>query len=415
MRESRTLTATRPSRPAHPASLLLTTALLGLCGAAAQTPVQATVYIPDNWCRGSYCGSSASNTFQGAMEQALISSGSVQAVRKENRTALQLSGGIGSISNGGSLCLPIVGCLSGKTLRANIELIDAGSGAILWRDTCEGTSGGFSSWNRWTGYLQVNSDDDKAAADCAGKLVQKFLSSPTYVAYLTRLNTPAPQAVAQAIPQAPVGTTPVAQGGGSGGPASPAAPVVATVSQSWIYPIIFPDEATRQQACAEGYASASKGVSATPPGKIQMGSTEGTVTVTTSYGAIFLSCLDAGSKLQPKPESVPQLDTIISVELKNRPPRENLAAAVAFYDATDRELGRIALYTNGKYAEGHSADRSSYCYSRGSTCTAVLTPDQLSGDNRAWISQSSYVKILANMGKGAEAFTLTKQKYPQLK
>ncbi|WP_295817285.1 hypothetical protein [uncultured Deinococcus sp.] len=406
MRHAWTLPVISPRRLAKPA-LILTAALLGGAGSHAQTPVPATVYIPENWCQGGYCSSSASVTLQSSLEQAFLDSRSVQVVRKAPSRGLQLSGGITSVSNGGSLCLPIVGCLSGKTLRATIELTEAGNGAVLWRDTCEGTSGGFTSW-RWGGYLQINSDEDKAAADCAGKLAQKFMTSPTYLSYLSTLNAPA------AAAPAPAGTAPLAQGGGSGGPATPVTPTVATVSQSWFYGVVFPDEATRQQACAEGYSSASKGASATPPGKIQMGSTEGTVTITTSYGAIFLSCLDAGSKLQPKPESVPQLDTYIVVEHKNRPDRDGLAAAIAFYDANDRELGRIALYTKGQYAEGHSGENGRYPYCS-TTCTAVLTPDQLSGDERAWISQSSYVKILANMGKGAEAFTLTKEKYPQLR
>lgn len=112
-------TAGRGVRARH---LLLLAGLVGGAQAAAQTASaqpQATVYIGPNWCRGGYCGNSANATFQNALEQALINSGVVQAVRSESPSALNVNGGITSIDGGGRLCLPVVGCLNGRnsTLR----------------------------------------------------------------------------------------------------------------------------------------------------------------------------------------------------------------------------------------------------------------------------------------------------------
>ncbi|MEF2277194.1 hypothetical protein V3W47_02720 [Deinococcus sp. YIM 134068] len=390
--------------------LLLLTGLVGGAHAAAQTaPPQATVYIGPNWCRGGYCGNSANATFQNALEQALINSGVVQAVRSETPNALNVNGGITSIDGGGRVCLPVIGCLNGRKVRAGAEFVDASNNnAVLWADSCEGTSGGFSSWIRWTGYLQVNSDDDRAAADCAGKLVQKFLASPAFSTYVTRLKA-AP--VATAAPAAPAAGQPQTLLGQASPAPAPTSPSVATASASWVYPFFFPDEITRQQACAEGHASASKGVSASPPGRAEFNSTEGTITVDTSYNSIFLACQDAGSKLRARPDSVPQLDFIVRVAHNTAIAYgKGLAAALAFYDANNVELGRI-----GMYVDGTTSDRKDVCSGGPTVCTYHFVPDRLSTTERAMISRATSARLLVNMGKGVETLTLSRERFPALK
>ncbi|WP_216327699.1 hypothetical protein [Deinococcus aestuarii] len=393
-----------PMRRAGHLALLAGLALGARAGAqTAPALPQTTVYIGPNWCRGGYCGNSVNATFQSAMEQALVSSGAVQAVRSASPNALNLNGGITSVSSGGRLCLPVVGCLNGKTVRASAEFVDASNNAVLWQDTCEGTSGGFTTWIRWTGYLQVNSDDDKAAADCAGKLVQKFLSSPAFDTYVARLRAaPAVQAA---------GTATVAPGASL---AAVPAPAVPTTSSGWVYSFFFPDEATRQQACAEGYASASKGVSASPPGRAEFNSTEGTITVDTSYNSIFLACQEAGAKLRVKPDSVPQLDFIVSVKHNTYIGNTSgLAAALAFYDANHAELGRISMYVDGRLADKNRACSSNY--GTPTVCTYPFVPDRLSTTERAMISQATSARLLVNMGKGVESLPFSRDRFPALK
>lgn len=184
---------------------------------------QATIYISQNWCGGGYCNTGPSATFQSSLEQALLTSGLIQAVRRDPADGLVLNSGITSIGGGGGICLPLIGCLNAKTVRASIELTEKSNGAILWRDTCEGTANGFSGWSKWTGYLTVNSDDK--AADCAGKLVHKFLASPVFLGYLTRSRAPL-------VGSAPAQSTGAAGTGTSTGGTPGLAPVVATASQS---------------------------------------------------------------------------------------------------------------------------------------------------------------------------------------
>ena len=176
--------------------------VLGMAGAqTTYTGPQAVVYIGDSWCSGGYCGASVWSAFDSAMTQALSASGYVRAVRKPEGAGLVMKAGVSDVTGGGGLCLPFVGCLSAKTVRANLELDDAKSGAVIWRDTCEGSSAGYSSWYWWSG-VTFDSDEGKAAADCAGKLVQKFNASAALRPYLT-LAVGAPLGTAAAAP-APV-------------------------------------------------------------------------------------------------------------------------------------------------------------------------------------------------------------------
>jgi len=108
---------------------------------------------------------------------------------------------------------------------------------------------------------------------------------------------------------------------------------------------------------------------------------------------------------------VPQLDFIITVKHNSQINVESLSAALAFYNESDAETGRITLYTSGI-----TPDRNSYaCQGSPTTCTVNLTPDQLDASERAAISSSSYAKLLINLGKGAESFTLNKTRFPNLK
>ncbi|MFC4453943.1 hypothetical protein [Deinococcus sonorensis] len=187
--------------------------LLGLLagvgtGQAQQTPAysgpQAVVYIGENSCSGGYCGNSVWAAFDSAITQAMTASGYVRAVRKPDGANLVMKAGISSVTGGGGVCLPLVGCLDARTVRANLELDDAATGTVVWRDSCEGTSAGYSSWYWWSG-VTFNSDDDKAAADCAGKLVQRVNGSAALKAYLTvapgaALGTAAPAPVAASAP-----------------------------------------------------------------------------------------------------------------------------------------------------------------------------------------------------------------------
>jgi hypothetical protein len=165
-------------------NLGLTAALLGtLAGAQTYSGPKAVVYIGEKWCRGGYCSGSIYNAFDEAMNKALTASGYVEAVRKEG-APLELAGGVTSVSGTGSVCLPIVGCLSGKTVRASMELTDTASGTVKWNESCEGTSGGVSTWGWWGGSVYLDSDEGKAVADCAGKLVQKLTASGVLTPYL---------------------------------------------------------------------------------------------------------------------------------------------------------------------------------------------------------------------------------------
>lgn len=159
-------------------------------GAAAQSKYagpQAVIYIGDNWCYGGYCGWGTTATFESSLNQALMNSGYVLAVRKPEGAGLNLRAGVTGYGSSGGLCLPIVGCVNGRTVNAALELTDARSGAVVYNDTCQGNSTGYSSWGYyWVGSVSVNSDEDKAAADCAAKLVEKLTASPTLKTYLTQ-------------------------------------------------------------------------------------------------------------------------------------------------------------------------------------------------------------------------------------
>ncbi|CAM4339557.1 hypothetical protein [Deinococcus marmoris] len=197
-------------------NLSLSAALLGtLAGAQTYSGPKAVVYIGDKWCRGGYCSGSIYNAFDEAMNKALTASGYVEAVRREG-APLELTGGVTSVSSTSSICLPIVGCLSGKTVRASMELTDAASGTVKWNEGCEGTSGGVSTWGWWGGSVYLNSDEGKAVADCAGKLVQKLTVSGVLTPYLGKTGpisaapTPAVAPVA-AAPSTPQVSQPVEQ------------------------------------------------------------------------------------------------------------------------------------------------------------------------------------------------------------
>lgn len=199
------------------ASLRLLGVSFGLLGAAQaqQAPAysgpQAVVYIGDNYCSGGYCGYSVWSSFDSAVTQALKASGYVRPVRQQGGANLTMKAGITDITGGGGVCLPIVGCLNAKTVKASFEIDDAKTGTVIWQDTCNGTSAGYSSWYWWSG-VSFDSDESKAAADCAGKLVQKFNTSSAIKPYLTvaagaPLGTAAPVAAAPVTAPALVTTT----------------------------------------------------------------------------------------------------------------------------------------------------------------------------------------------------------------
>lgn len=158
--------------------------LTSLAGAQGYSGPQAVVFIGEKWCSGAYCSGNVYAAFDEALTKALTSSGYVRAVRKPDGASLDMKATITDVSGGGGLCLPILGCVSGKTVRASMELLDHQSGELKWQDTCEGTSAGYSAWSWWTGSVNLNSDDGKAAADCAGKLVQKLTASQVLKPYL---------------------------------------------------------------------------------------------------------------------------------------------------------------------------------------------------------------------------------------
>ena len=199
----------RPTTPPFHAALTalgtLGTLALAASASAQQTPAytgpQAILYIGENSCSGGYCGYSVWASFDSAITQALTASGYVQAVRKPDGANLILKAGITDVSGGGGLCLPIIGCVNSKTVHANLEIDDASSGALVWHDTCEGTSAGYSSWYWWSG-VSFDSDDAKAAADCAGKLVQKFNASAALKPYLVYApgSTPAARTTPATVP-----------------------------------------------------------------------------------------------------------------------------------------------------------------------------------------------------------------------
>ena len=222
-------------------SWLLSGVGLGLFGAAAaqQTPPysgpQAVVYIGDNYCSGGYCGYSVWSSFDTAITQALKASGYVRAVRQREGANLVMKAGINDITGGGGLCLPIVGCVNAKTVKASFEIDDAASGTVIWQDTCEGTSAGYSSWYWWSG-VTFDSDEGKAAADCAGKLVQKFNGSAAIKPYLTvapgaALGTAAPVQQAPAQPPAPAAPAPAPVSALSTASASPSDQQAASLVQ----------------------------------------------------------------------------------------------------------------------------------------------------------------------------------------
>ncbi|AWT35080.1 hypothetical protein GCM10008956_20190 [Deinococcus arenae] len=190
---------------------LLGTLCVGTGSAATYTGPQAAVYIGDRWCSGGYCSGSVYAAFDEALSRALNGSGYVRPLRQPEGASLDLRGGITDVSTGGGLCLPFVGCVRGTTVRASLELLDRQTGEVRWQDACEGSSSGFSTWTWWTGSVYLDSDEGKAAADCAAKMVQKLTGSAVLRPYLTlapgaALNSPA----APAAPATSLGTAPAA-------------------------------------------------------------------------------------------------------------------------------------------------------------------------------------------------------------
>lgn len=195
--------------------------LAGTAGAqSAYSGPQAVIYIGDNWCYGGYCGWGTTATFESALNQALMGSGYVQAVRKPDGASLNLRAGVTGYSSSGGICLPIVGCVNGRKVNAALELTDAKSGAVVYNDTCQGVSTGYSTWGYWAGSLSVSSDDDKAAADCAAKLVQKLTASDTLKRYLTLAPGTAVGTGSQQTTTATVSTTTTTATAGNAGQSS---------------------------------------------------------------------------------------------------------------------------------------------------------------------------------------------------
>lgn len=170
------------------------------------TGPQAVIYIGDKWCTGGYCYGSTYSAFEEAMTKALAGSGYVRAIRNPEGASLNLRAGVNSISGSGGVCLPFVGCINGKTVRADMELTDHKTGEVKWTNSCEGTSGGFSTWYWWTGSIYLDSDEGKAIADCAGKMVQAMVKSNVLQPYLTL-----PQGAAIGSAPAPVQAAPTQQ------------------------------------------------------------------------------------------------------------------------------------------------------------------------------------------------------------
>lgn len=134
----------------------------------------------------------------------------------------------------------------------------------------------------------------------------------------------------------------------------------------------------------------------------------------TSYNSTFLACQEAGSKLRAKPDSVPQLDLIVRVKHNTYiSGGTGLAAAFAFYDTNNAELGRISMYVDGR-----ATDRRNVCatdYGQLTLCTYHFVPDRLSTTERAMISRATSARLLVNMGKGVETLTFSRERFPALK
>ncbi|GGL16242.1 hypothetical protein [Deinococcus radiotolerans] len=202
---------------------LLGALTVGVGSAATYTGPQAAVYIGDRWCSGGYCSGSVYAAFDEALSRALSGSGYVRPLRQPEGASLDLRGGITDVSTGGGLCLPFVGCVRGTTVRASLELLDRQTGEVRWQDSCEGSSSGFSTWTWWTGSVYLDSDEGKAAADCAAKMAQKLTGNAVLKPYLTlapgaALNapaTPAAPAPAASASPAPAATLLVQQLGGA--------------------------------------------------------------------------------------------------------------------------------------------------------------------------------------------------------
>lgn len=162
-----------------PARRVLFAALLALSPALAQgappaySGPQAVVYLPDY-----------GDEFHRALAQALTASKYFRVVRKEAPASLDISADITDTGNGGSVCLPFVGCVGGSTVKARLELRDSASGTVLRSDSCEGSSSNYSTWGYWYGGFSASSGQGQAAADCAGKLVQTLIGSQELKPYL---------------------------------------------------------------------------------------------------------------------------------------------------------------------------------------------------------------------------------------
>ena len=134
---------------------------------------QAVVFLPDN-----------SDEFHRALVQALSASKYFRVVRRADPANLDISADLTDTGNGGSVCLPFVGCLGGNNVKARLELRDSASGTVLRTDSCDGSSANYSTWGYWYGGFSASSGQGQAAADCAGKLVQTLINSKEIQPYL---------------------------------------------------------------------------------------------------------------------------------------------------------------------------------------------------------------------------------------
>ncbi len=163
----------------HARRTLMLAALLAVTPALAQgqppsyAGPQAVVFLPDN-----------SDEFHRALAQAMMASKYFRVVRNADPANLDVSADITDTGNGGSVCLPFVGCMGGSNVKARLELRDSATGTILRTDSCDGSSTNYSTWGYWYGGFSASSGTGQAAADCAGKLVQALIGSKEIQPYL---------------------------------------------------------------------------------------------------------------------------------------------------------------------------------------------------------------------------------------
>lgn len=182
------------SRCALPFALALTLApAVAQQGQANYAGPQAVAYV------GSLSGG---YDFGPTLVRAMNASKYFRALDKPDAADLSISGGVTGARSSGSTCVLFV-CVSTTTITANVEVTDLATGEVLAARACEGSSGAASSgW--WYGFsVSGSSDAEKAAADCAVKLVGELVNEPKLKPYFKLAQgAPLPPARAAAAPAA---------------------------------------------------------------------------------------------------------------------------------------------------------------------------------------------------------------------